>query len=398
MVVTINKSTTISSGVIMSLFLLSFFLVYCGTHLYLFLKIKATLSPGTPLSLFMAFFLLVMVIAPVLVRILENQGLEALARFTAYAGYLWMGFFFLFFSASLSVDIYQGLLHGAQFFFRGDFSDFFLAKRTALFLPLAWGLATALYGYFEARDIRIERIVINTPKIPTAVGKLTIVQISDVHLGLIVRHERLKRIITEINGASPDLLVSTGDLVDGQINRMTGLAELIQDIRPKFGKFAVTGNHEVYAGLDQAIGFTERAGFKVLRNEGIVAEGWINVVGVDDPTIERVTHFRPAPEKALLSKGSPDVFTLLLKHRPAVDPESLGLFDLQLSGHVHKGQIFPFCLLTHLFYPVKTGFALVHQNSALYVSRGTGTWGPPIRFLAPPEVTVIELIHAEKGS
>jgi predicted MPP superfamily phosphohydrolase len=338
-----------------------------------------------------------MVFAPVLVRVLERQGLEASARFAAYTGYLWMGFLFLFFSASLAIDLYHGLLHGAGFLSHRDFSSLFLSNRTALFLPLAWGMATAFYGYFEARDIRTERVVINTPKIPQVVGKLTIVQISDVHLGLIVRQERLKRIIAEIKGASPDILVSTGDLVDGQINRMTGQAELLEDIRPRFGKFAVTGNHEIYAGLDQAVAFTERAGFKVLRNEGATAGGLINIVGVDDPTIERVTRSRPVPEKDLLSKAPSTGFTLLLKHRPAVDPESLGLFDLQLSGHVHKGQLFPFNLVTRLFYPVRMGYSLYPQGSSLYVSRGTGTWGPPIRFLAPPEVTVIELRHAEKN-
>ncbi|MDP2863766.1 MAG: metallophosphoesterase [Desulfobacterales bacterium] len=381
----------------MSLFFLVFFLIYGGTHLYLFSKVKSALSPGFPASLFLALFLFLMVITPVQVRVLENMGMETFARFMAYTGYLWMGFIFLFFTASLAIDIYHWLIHCAGFLFHRDFSALFLAKRTALILPVALGMATALYGYFEACDIRAERVVINTPKIPRAVGKLTIVQISDVHLGLIVREERLKRIIALINGASPDLLVSTGDLVDGQINRMTGLAELLQDIRPGFGKFAVTGNHEMYAGLDQAVGFTERAGFKVLRNEGSTAGELINVVGVDDPAIGRFTHSRPATEKTLLMKVPPDRFTLLLKHRPAVDRESLGLFDLQLSGHVHKGQIFPFNLLTYLFYPVRTGFALYPQNSALYVSRGTGTWGPPIRFLAPPEVTVIELIHADKG-
>ena len=381
----------------MSLFLLALFLIYGGTHLYFFLKVKAALSPGILSSLFLALFLLLMVFTPVQVRVLENQSLEAFARFAAYTGYIWMGFIFLFFSASLAIDIYHGLLHGAGFFFKRNLSALFLAKRTALFLSLAWGMATALYGYFEARDIRTERVVINSPKVPRAVGKLTIVQLSDVHLGLIIREERLKRIIAGINGASPDLLISTGDLVDGQINRMTGLAELFQDIRPRFGKFAVTGNHEVYAGLNQAVDFTERAGFKVLRNEGSTAGGLINVVGVEDPAILRVAHSRQVTEKTLLSKVSSDRFTLLLKHRPAVDQESLGLFDLQLSGHVHKGQIFPFNLLTYLFYPVRTGFALYPQNSALYVSRGSGTWGPPIRCLAPPEVTVIELIHADKG-
>jgi len=381
----------------MSLFLLIFFSIYGGTHLYFFLKVKAALSPGFPASLFLALFLLVMVITPVQVRIMENHGLEAFARFAAYAGYLWMGFIFLFFSASLIIDLYHWLIHGAGYLFHRDFSVLLMSKRTALILPLAWGIAAGLYGYFEARDIRTERVVINTPKIPSAVGKLTIVQISDVHLGLIVREERLKRIIASINGASPDLLVSTGDLVDGQINRMTGLAELLQDIRPRFGKFAVTGNHEVYAGLDQAVGFTERAGFRVLRNEESTVGGLINIVGIDDPAIGRNTYSRLAPEKTLLLKVPSDRFTLLLKHRPAVDQKSLGLFDLQLSGHVHKGQIFPFNLLTHLFYPVRTGFALYPQNSALYVSRGTGTWGPPIRFLAPPEVTVIELVSSDKS-
>jgi predicted phosphodiesterase len=279
----------------MSMFLLTFFLLYGGTHLYFFFKVKTALCPGILSSFLLALFLLSMVFAPVLVRVLEKQGLESFARFAAYTGYLWMGFLFLFFSASLSIDIYHGLLHGAEFISHRDFSALFLTDRIAFFLPLAWGLSTAFYGYFEALDIRTERIVISTPKVPRAVGKLTIVQISDVHLGLIVREERLKRIVAEIKDATPDILVSTGDLVDGQINRMEGLAEFLQDIRPRFGKYAVTGNHEIYAGLDQAVGFTERAGFKVLRNEGATAGGLINVVGVDDPTIETVTHSRPPP-------------------------------------------------------------------------------------------------------
>jgi hypothetical protein len=147
----------------------------------------------------------------------------------------------------------------------------------------------------------------------------------------------------------------------------------------------------MYAGLSQSVDFTNRAGFKLLRSEFVTAGGMINIVGIDDPVVTRVAGYRQAGEKSLLQKAEADKFTLLLKHRPDVDSESLGLFDLQLSGHVHKGQIFPFNLLTWLFYPVKTGLAFYPQNSALYVSRGTGTWGPPVRFLAPPEVTIIEL-------
>lgn len=377
----------------MSLFLLTFFLIYGGAHLYFFLKVKTALSLGMPASICLTLFLFLMVVTPMLIRIMENHGQEITARVAAYAGYLWMGFIFLFFSASLALDIYHGLLHVAAFISQRNFSAFFPGKRTALILPLVWGISTALYGYFEARNIRTERIVIHTDKLPATAEKLTIVQISDVHLGLIVRHNRLKRVIAAINNASPDILVSTGDLVDGQINRMTGLAELLQDVQPKFGKFAVIGNHEVYAGLDQAIDFTQKTGFSLLRNEGLTAGDMINVVGVDDPAAGRLARCNPVSEKTLLSKFPADRFTLLLRHRPDVDPLSVGLFDLQLSGHVHQGQIFPFNLVTHLFYPMKTGFSHCSPNSARYVSRGTGTWGPPIRFLAPPEVTVFELIR-----
>jgi predicted MPP superfamily phosphohydrolase len=157
--------------------------------------------------------------------------------------------------------------------------------------------------------------------------------------------------------------------------------------------FAVTGNHEFYAGLPQALSFTEQAGFRLLRNEAISLDNALTLAGVDDPAALHGVERKGVPEHDLLQGVSRGRFTVLLKHRPVMDTTSLGLFDLQLSGHVHKGQIFPFNLLTHLFYPVKMGFSTYANGSSLYVSRGTGTWGPPIRFLAPPEITVITLVR-----
>ena len=380
----------------MSLFIFTFFLIYGGTHLYFFLKVKTALSPCAFICSCLGIFLIVMVFAPILVRTLEIQGLETPARLMAYTGYLWMGFLFLFFSASLVIDLYHGLLHIAGFLSGRTFSSFFLSKRVALALPFAWGIATAVYGYFEALDIKTERLVITSSKIPETVGKLTIVQISDVHLGLIVRKARLSKIIAGIKSASPDILVSTGDLVDADINRLTGIAELLDEIKPKYGKYAVIGNHEIYAGLNHAISFTEKAGFKVLRGENVVAGGLINITGVDDPMIGKINHEKPFSEKALLESLPHEKFTLFLKHRPVMKQENLGLFDLQLSGHVHKGQIFPFNLVTWLAHSIKTGYSALPEKSAINVNRGTGTWGPPIRFMAPPEITVIELRHAVK--
>ncbi|NIO03267.1 MAG: metallophosphoesterase, partial [Proteobacteria bacterium] len=220
-----------------------------------------------------------------------------------------------------------------------------------------------------------------------------IVQISDVHLGLIVRHERLKRILTRFERAEPDLLVSTGDLVDGQIDSLKGLVEPLKAIKPKYGKFAITGNHEFYAGLDHALDFTEKAGFQILRGEASTIANMINIAGVDDATGEYFGLVKGVSEKELLSQLPRDKFTLFLKHRPISDGHAQGLFDLQLSGHTHRGQIFPFTLITRIFFSYDAGLVQLPNNSYLYTSRGSGTWGPPIRFLSPPEVTIIKLVH-----
>jgi len=379
----------------MFLFLIIFFLVYGGINLYFFRKVMIAFALGAFSSASLGLFLLLMVFAPILVRVLEKNELELSARGTAYAGYLWMGFLFLFFSASLFLDIYQLIIRGTVFLIGRDLSFLLLSGRTALLLSVALAATAVCYGYFEALDIRTERLVISTPKIPLSVGKLTIVQISDLHLGLIVRQRRLERVMGVVREASPDLIVSTGDLVDGQINSIAGLAEQLAQIKPRFGKFAVTGNHEAYAGLRQALALTEKAGFKVLRGESAMAGDVVNIAGVDDPAIASISGRPLAVEQDLFEGLDHGKYTLLLKHRPVVDAECLGLFDLQLSGHVHKGQIFPFNLLTHLSFPVRMGYSRYPKGSSLYVSRGTGTWGPPIRFLAPPEVTVIELRHGE---
>jgi hypothetical protein len=304
-----------------------------------------------------------------------------------------MGVLFLFFTAALAIDFYRLSLYLTGLGLHRDISVFSPSGRSAFLIPLVYTMLTAVYGYFEARDIRVERLTIVTAKLPPQIGRVRIVQLSDVHLGLIVREERLQRILGEVQRAEPDLLVSTGDLVDGQLNGMTGMADAFRRIAPRYGKFAITGNHEFYAGLDQALDFMGQSGFAVLRGEGVTVAGMINIAGVDDPAGRSFGSWRQVEEKKLLAGFVPGSFTLLLKHRPVVDRDALGLFDLQLSGHVHKGQLFPFQLVTRLFYPLPAGYTALPKQSALYLSRGAGTWGPPLRLLAPPEVTVIDLVR-----
>jgi predicted MPP superfamily phosphohydrolase len=335
--------------------------------------------------------MLIMVLAPMLVRLLEREGLGTVAVPLAFTGYLWMGFLFLFFIIRLVIDLGRVLVRYGGLVFHHDVSVYF-SDRQAFLVACAVSLGVSICGYREAKSIRLEKVVVPTTKLPPSIKSFRIVQISDVHLGLIVQEQRLKNIISEIETAQPDLLVSTGDLLDGQTDGMTAFAAALGNVHTPFGKVAVTGNHEYYAGIKNSLSFTKQAGFTVLQGEMLDVAGVMTVVGVDDPAGTRFGYGK-INEDAILSKVTPGRFVLLLKHRPVVERQSVGLFDLQLSGHIHKGQIFPFEMLTYLLYPVKTGLSRIMDASYLYVSRGTGTWGPPIRFLAPPEVTVIELVN-----
>jgi predicted MPP superfamily phosphohydrolase len=375
------------------MFLTIFLLIYGGAHLYVFLKAKAALGFGARTGILVTIWLLLMVLAPILTRQLERPGLEPAAAVMAYIGYTWMGFLVLFFCISITIDVLRLLVYLAGLISAKNFSSLIRMSPYHFLVPIILSGGFVIYGFFEAADIRTERITIETSKLPQEIGRFTIVQISDIHLGIIVGEGRLKKILEIVKREEPDLLVSTGDLVDGEMCNLTGVVNMLREIEPPYGKFAVTGNHEFYAGLDKALAFTENAGFTILRQEAAEVRGFLNVVGVDDGEARRFGSAGEVTEKELLSQVPQENFTIFLKHRPNLNQVSLGLFDLQLSGHAHKGQIFPFALITEAIYPTDEGCLKLEDGSYLCVSKGAGTWGPPIRFLAPPDVLVIELVR-----
>jgi len=375
----------------MSLFLLTYLSIYGTSHLYCLLRTKGAFNLKKRAVLLLGVFMLAMVVAPIAVRLTEKAGYERTAMIFSYIGYTWMGLIFLFFAGSLTVDCYRISIWLLGRLFKRNPLKIQLNKKAAFYLPLAFSLVISIVGAFEAWDIKTEKVTISSPKIPPELGTIRVVQISDVHLGLIVRQKRLQKIVQSVKKAKPDLLVSTGDLVDGQVASLDGLAEILRDIKPRYGKYAVTGNHEYYAGLEQSLAFTRKAGFTILRDRGLEIIDGLNIAGVDDRAGIRFGMNQKISEKDMLKKLNRKNYTLFLKHRPEVGQESLGLFDLQLSGHTHKGQIFPFSIITWLYFPIHWGCLNPVDHCYLYVSRGSGTWGPPIRFLSPPEVTLIEI-------
>lgn len=381
----------------MTLFFLFYLLLYGGIHLYVFYKLQAAYPLSFPAKTIVIGAFASMVISPVMVRLLERHGYELPANTFAHVGYLWMGLVFVFFSTSILLDLWRLAMHFGTWLGAAGLHGWMPQGRMRLLLPLVVSLLLTGYGYAAALRVAPETITLETDKLPHGMSRLRIVQISDVHLGLIVSGERLERICRVIEEANPDILVSTGDLLDGQLDGLASSVERLKRIQPRFGKVAVTGNHEYYAGIEQCVQLTQAAGFRLLRGERFDVGDIVRFVGVDDITGYRGGGSEFLTEARLLAgmENRRDMLTILLKHRPVVSKEALGGFDLQLSGHTHAGQILPFSLITRLYFPYHRGLYHLQNGSALYVSRGTGTWGPPIRIGSDPEVTIIDFVQRD---
>ncbi|MBW1999581.1 MAG: metallophosphoesterase, partial [Deltaproteobacteria bacterium] len=332
-------------------------------------------------------------VSPILTRTASRFEFGSIATFLAYLGYTWMGFLFLVAFSCFVLDLYHLVIHLISWVTSKDLSSLALPARQSFLVILVLCAAAGTYAFFEALGVRARHLVIKTSKIPENPGKVRIVQISDVHVGIIVQGQRLKRIIDKVKEANPDILVSTGDLLDGQLADVSTLAAMFREINPRYGRFAVTGNHEFYVGLEHSLKFMNEAGFTVLRGEWVTVGGPITLIGVDDPAFAPGNAGDPVSEREILSRVPRRGFRILLKHRPGVNPDSMDRFDLQLSGHTHGGQLLPFKAISKLFYPHNSGLVNLGRGSLLYVTRGSGTWGPPMRLLVPPEVTVIDLVH-----
>lgn len=360
-------------------FLSAALLVYGSMHLYALSKVWSAFPHSYGLGLVLTLAGIVLTFSPLLVWFLERHSWQRTTVATAWVSYAWMGYLFLFLCLSLLLDLGHSFATLLKF-------SWPLSKLMALRAVSLLALAMLGYGFFAARQIQVEEVHITTPKL--AAGQITIAQISDLHLGILMGGGFLARVIAKLREIKPDIIVATGDIVDGQGDDLDALARRFQGYAPPLGSYAVTGNHEYYAGLENSLRFLRRAGFTVLRGESAKVGG-IVLVGVDDPAAMSLGQHAGLDASRATDSITTDDFVVLLKHQPVV--ANATPFDLQLSGHTHGGQIFPFVYLTWLSYPVHTGLTELDDRRRLYVSRGTGTWGPPIRLFAAPEITLITI-------
>ena len=361
-----------------------FIVLYGLAHVFIWHVIVSGFGLSGLAQGLLALVIAALAVAPFLARRLERRGYVYLARVFAWVGYTWVGLVLLFVLARLTTDLFVGLVAIVGLRLPHDF-----AYPVPLLVTGVLTAGLAIYAFVERSRVRVEYIDVPTNKGMGGLSQLRVAQISDVHIGSMNGRRRIRTMIRRLKESNPDVVVSTGDLIDSRVGLAVPVTELLAALQPPLGKFAVVGNHECYAGLASSLAFMERSGFTVLRNGAVSLRG-VNLVGMDDPAVGQLMPLAQCEAQVLraLPEG---IFTILLKHRPDLVPGSQRRFDLQLSGHTHKGQMFPFGFLTRFYYPTHAGLFRLAQASYLYVSRGTGAWGPPFRLLAPPEITVFTI-------
>lgn len=254
----------------------------------------------------------------------------------------------------------------------------------------AVALGTVGYGtYGVLRGPRVKRVTVPLAKLPRAAHGYRIAVVSDVHLGPILGRAHTQRIVDAVNSAQPDLIAVVGDLVDGTVENLGSAAEPLARLRARHGSFFVTGNHEYFSGADAWVDHVRELGLRPLRNERLEIAAGFDLAGVDDVAGESEGR-GPDFVRALGDRDRARA-AVLLAHQPIVVHDAVrhGV-DLQLSGHTHGGQLWPGNLLAELANPTVAGLER-YGDTQLYVSRGAGAWGPPVRVGAPSDITVVQL-------
>lgn len=390
-----------------AMFFFVLLLVTAGVSAYLYFRMIHFFRVPWQVKL---FFLLVVVfsfLTTPMVAILRHFGFEnRFLDMTAWAGYSGLGVVAFVFCFMVVRDLVLALFHLGS-----NTMGFFLSRfgpekgmdperRRLIFGMVNSGILVSsltLGGvglYLGRRKPMVSTVVIPVPGLPEALNGFRIAQITDIHLSATLKGDWLLPVVEAVNALDPHIIALTGDLVDGTVDRLKNDVLPLTRLTPCLGKFFVTGNHEYYSGVSAWVKKMKTLGFDVLLNEHRVVEqdgAKVLVAGVTD---FRGGDFSPEhisdPGKAM--KGAPETdVKILLAHQPkSVFAAEKAGFDLQISGHTHAGQFFPWKWAVYLDQPYVEGLHR-HGEMYIYVSRGTGYWGPPMRLGSPSEITLMVL-------
>jgi hypothetical protein len=365
-----------------------------GLHLWMWARlVRATQLPRRwrrGLTAAIVVLGLSMPVSFVVFRLLGRRTVSLIA----WPTYVWMGLL-LFLFLGLVVGELVRLGAAASGRMRDPERRLFLSRLLGGGIAAAATAMGALAAAEGLRQPRLKEVTVELPRLPPELDGTTIVQLTDVHVGPTIGRAFIEELVARVNALEPDLVAITGDLVDGSVERLGEAVAPLGRIVSKHGTFFVTGNHEYYSGVEEWLAELGRIGIRVLRNErvSIGRDGGpsFDLAGIDDHSSRRMAPGHGPDVARAVAGRDPSRALVLLAHQPrsVVEAAKHGV-GLQLSGHTHGGQIWPWAFLVRLQQGFVRGLSQV-GDTILYVSCGTGYWGPPMRLGAPSELTRITL-------
>lgn len=368
-------------------------LVYFSLHALVWARICTQLQLSRRAALLGMFVAGLLTATPLLAHFIPSTWPQPLVRTAWWLVYVWIGVIFYLFWLQLAAFVCELILRP----FPAAWSAWFPRGTRQLRAVVMLMVLIVGYGLYAAAQWETPRLSISSPHLTRDVR---IVLVSDAHFGVMTRQAWVERLGAFIQALNPDLILFAGDHVNDHPDWLAPKAAVMAGLNPRLGVFGVLGNHEFYVGLRPSQTFFDQAKIRLLRNETMVLPGTgIQLIGIDDPAWGFKD--RGATAKTLESLAPellPDHFRILVTHRPWGWLEKavpLGI-DLQVAGHTHGGQIFPFRWFVQSHYNQVSGH-FRQGGSHLFVTTGAGTWGPPLRVGARPEIVVIDLVKTEEG-
>lgn len=381
-------------------FLAAVLLIMGSVHGYLFHRLVLATALPDPWPAVLGLALIGAVLSIPLSFVASRVLDRSVARFFVVPVYVWLGFVFQTFFLVLALDLAwalgglvlrgtgaAGLLPGAV----SGLTGWRIAAASAVGIT---GPATLFAIWWGLTRMVVRQVEVPLPNLPPSLDGFTILHLSDMHLDLVHGKTWLEKVVKRANGLAADLVAVTGDLAEGSVAQFGAEAEPIRELQAPHGVYFVTGNHEYFHDLRGWLSYLGDRGIRVLRNERVPVESngaGFDLAGVDDHDGRRMAEGHGPDLEGALAGRDPEKVLVLLAHQPRIvqEAEDRGV-DLVLSGHTHGGQIWPFSYLVYLQQPYVRGL-IRHGGTYLYISSGTGFWGPPMRLGTTAELALITL-------
>ena len=361
------------------MFFVVFLSIYILGNAYIIYRVMHDLKlHGLALTVFITFYLTITFLSVYSFKISRFNNPTMSAKILTEIGYIWLGIF--------SISLTYLLISHLAFIF-GHTPKF---RYNTTLITVILIVVSSVYSIINTCcDPKVREYEIKVPNLP--MDKLTIVQLSDIHIDVTTKYDTIKKIVEITNSLNPDIIAFTGDLADTDITKTYEKYGLL-NFKSKYGTFAVSGNHEYYRGITNYEAVCDKINFKLLNNENVLVDDKFYVAGITDDKTSKAFHYKPADVNKALSNIDFTKPVIFLSHQPNPFFESQKFpITIQLSGHTHAGQIPPFDIIEYFLYKYFCGL-YKDNDSYIYVTTGTRWWGPPMRLLSKSEIVKIILV------